>query len=113
MDKIELVDKVDSVIENYSGSIQHLCTAIGVLFIVRSLGWRAIRLSFSPRVYSRCQKILDLDFKLHFQEEGDLARKSVVLGIVKKFHNFWNVVNGVEVLDKKEDKSLLINVIKN
>jgi hypothetical protein len=110
MDKTELVDKVDKAIENYSGNISHLCTAIGIMFLARSLGWRAVRLMFSNKTYGTSQKILDMEFKDHFLEEGRLARKSVVLDIVKKFHNFWNVVNGVESLVEQKEKKRELRV---
>lgn len=108
LSEVELIVIIDKAIENYSGGISHICTAIGMLFLCRALGWRAIRLMFSSRTYRNSQKILDIQFKDHFKEEGELARKSVVLDIVKKFHNFWDIVNGVESVKNKDEKHKLI-----
>lgn len=108
LSEVELVSIVDKAIENYKGSISHLCTAIGILFLCRSLGWRAVRLMFSNRTYRNSQKIMGIEFKNYSVEEGELARKSVVLGIVKKFHNFWDVVNGAEFVKDKDTKRHLI-----
>lgn len=108
LSEVELVAIVDKAIENYSGGISNLCTAIGMLFLCRSLGWRAVRLMFSNRTYRNSQKIMGIQFKNYCEEEGKLARKSVVLDIVKKFHNFWDVVNGAEFVKDKATKRDLV-----
>lgn len=103
----ELSERIENITKDYAGSVHDLYSAIGVLAVGDKLGWRVLRITLGRGTYSKYQKILDVDFKEAFPEEGVHARKSLGLGIVKKLNNFWNVVKGVEAIDPIKKKMLV------
>ena len=103
----ELAERIETVTKDFSGNVSDLYGALGVLAAGDKLGWRVIRLTTSRRSYAKYQKILDLDFKKTFPEEGVHARKSLGLTISKKLNNFWNVVKGIEAIDAVDKKTLV------
>lgn len=103
----ELSERIENITKDYAGSVHDLYSAIGVLAVGDKLGWRVLRITLGRGTYSKYQKILDVDFKEAFPEEGVHARKSLGLDIVKKLNNFWNVVKGVEAIDPIKKKMLV------
>jgi len=103
----QLSNQIESIVTEYTGSVHDLYSAIGVLAVGDKLGWRVLRMTLSRRSYAKYQKILGMDFKLVFPEEGLHARKSVGLDISKKLNNFWNVVKGIETIDADSKKMLV------
>jgi hypothetical protein len=102
----QLVARIDSAVTDYTGLTSDLYMAVGVLAVGHKLGWRVLRLTLSSRCYARYQKILGVDFKEFFPEEGVLAGKSVGLKIVTHLNNFWNVVRGAEAIDATKKRTL-------
>lgn len=103
----ELLTHIDTVMKDYQGSVHDLYGAIGVMAVGEGLGWRVLRITLGHHTYTKYQRILKLDFKKEFPERGIYARKSLALDIVDKFHNFWNVVKGVEKIDPIVKKTLV------
>lgn len=103
----QLTNQIESIVTEYTGSVHDLYSAIGVLAVGDKLGWRVLRITLNTRTYLKYQQILGVDFKEIFPEEGVHSRKSVALDIVKKFHNFWNVVKGIEKIDLEQKKMLI------
>jgi hypothetical protein len=103
----ELADRIENITKDYTGSVHDLYSAIGVLAVGEKLGWRVLRITLGRGTYAKYQKILNVDFKEAFPEEGLHARKSVALDIAKKFNNFWEVVRGHAPMDSTKRKMLV------
>jgi len=102
----ELNSYIDGVLTNYKGDIVELSDAMGAARLGHHYGWRVLRLVINPRTYSRHQRILGLDFKDVLPETTAYSEKSVGYNLAKKFDNFWEIVNGMVSIDKKEKKRL-------
>lgn len=103
----ELAERIEIVTKDFSGNVSDLYSALGVLAAGDKLGWRVIRLTTSRGCYAKYQRILGLDFKKTFPEEGIYAKKSLGLTISKTLNNFWNVVKGIEAIDAIDKKKLV------
>ena len=102
----ELNAHIDSVIENYKGDIVELSAAIGAARLAYHYGWKVMRIVVTPKTYSRHQKILGLNFKESLPETTIFSEKSVGYSLVLKAGRFWDAVNGLIPIDKKEKTRL-------
>jgi|WetSurSiteA1Bulk_404760.scaffolds.fasta_scaffold29676_2 hypothetical protein len=106
MTQEQLVEHIDKVTKDYKGDITVLYSAIGVLSLGESFGWRVLRITLGSPTYTKYQRILGIDFKTQFPERGRYAHKSLGLKIADQTGNFWNVVKGIESINHVEKKSL-------
>jgi len=102
----ELNSHIDNVLINYKGDIVELSDAIGAARLGYHYGWRVLRLVINSRTYARHQRILEVDFKDILPEETEYSEKSVAYQIVKKVGRFWDTVNGLVKIDKKDKTRL-------
>jgi hypothetical protein len=102
----ELNAHIDSVIENYKGDIVELSDAIGAARLAYHYGWKVMRIVVTPKTYSRHQKILGLNFKESLPETTIFSEKSVGYNLVLKAGRFWDAVNGLIPIDKKDKTRL-------
>lgn len=87
----ELLLKIDDVVKNYRGQIDHLYEAVGMIVVGRLLGWRVMRLVSSRRCWTLASDLFG-DPKVLMDDEGKYASKSVGLAIVKKAGVYWDVI---------------------
>lgn len=92
--KIAAFDKVGTVVAGFSGSLEDLEKAVGMLMIGYHFGWKVLLLVHSKRTIKKYEKILDIDIKEFFPAEGRSAKRSMGLGLAKQIGNFWQVVSG-------------------
>lgn len=97
---------IDSVIMGYKGDIVELSDAIGAARLAHHYGWKVMRIVVTPKTYSRHQKILGLNFKDSFEESTIFSEKSVGYNLVLKAGKFWDAVNGLIPIDKKDKTRL-------
>ncbi|MBX3652049.1 MAG: hypothetical protein KF771_11830 [Burkholderiales bacterium] len=90
----QLVDLIDKSTKNFSGPLDTLESAIGYLMIGRKLGWRAMFLIHSQSTIRNYEKILGINSKEFFPENGQWAKKSVAYLAVQKVSNYWKAVKG-------------------
>lgn len=102
----ELNAHIDSVMKEFKGDIVELSDAIGAAHMGYHYGWRVLRIVINPRTYRRHQQILGIEFKDVLPETTAYSEKSVGYNLVKKLNNFWEVVNGMVSIDKKEKTRL-------
>jgi len=81
---------IQRTIENYQGDATVLGNAIGALVLGRYVGWRALRVIYSTRSYSKYQNILGIQFKDVLRERDIYAKKSLALGILDEVGGFWD-----------------------
>lgn len=112
--KLEILDKIESIVDEYHGSAPDLYSALGVFVVGEHLGWQTLRITLGRGTYAKYQKILGMDFKKTFPKRGVYARKSLALKIVDKTSDavdyFWSVVKGHTTMDSVERKTLVSNM---
>lgn len=90
-----LVEILDSAIENYSGQVPELEAAIGMLVTGRRYGWKVMYLVHSKRTIKKYEKILGIeDIREILPETSDRTHKSVAWKLSQKVGNFWKAVKG-------------------
>ncbi len=101
--KVKAFDKASIALANFSGSLEELEKAIGMLMIGYHFGWKVLLLVHSKRTIRKYEKILDINIKEFFPPEGRSAKRSMGLGLAKKIGNFWQVVSGdIKVKNRRE-----------
>ena len=95
----QLRDIEIKAIPNFSGTLDELEAAIGMLHMGHHIGWRPLVLVHNKRTIRKYEEILDIDIRELFPEEGPSAERSRGYMIAKKLGNFWKAVNG-EVKDE-------------
>lgn len=102
-EKVKAFDKAGVAIANFSGSLEELEKAIGMLIIGYHFGWKVLLLVHSKRTIRKYENILDINIKEFFPAEGRSAKRSMGLGLAKQIGNFWQVVSGdIKVKNRRE-----------
>ena len=76
-EKIAVFDKVGEAVAGFSGSLEELEKAIGMLMVGYHFGWKVLLLVHSKRTIKKYEKILDIDIREFFPAEGASARRSI------------------------------------
>lgn len=90
----QLVQIADDAIKSFHGNTSRLSNAIGYLFLGRKFGWRIMFLMHDRKSVKDYEKILGINSRVFFPEEGPLADKSIAHAALKKVTNFWKAVRG-------------------
>ena len=113
-EKSALFDTAGIAVAKFSGSLDELEKALGMLLIGHHFGWKVLLLVHSKRTIKKYEKILGIDIREYFPKEGPSSERSIGLSLAKQIGNFWQVVSGdikvenrreVEDIDKPEEKS--------
>jgi predicted Rossmann-fold nucleotide-binding protein len=102
-EKVAAFDKAAYAVASFSGSLEELEKAIGMLMIGYHFGWKVLLLVHSKRTIKKYETILDLDIKEFFPAEGRSAQRSIGLDIAKQIGNFWQVVSGDIKIENRRD----------
>lgn len=102
-EKVAAFDKAAYVVASFSGSLEDLEKAIGMMIVGYHFGWKVLLLVHSKRTIKKYEKILDIDIKEFFPAEGRSANRSIGLDIAKQIGNFWQVVSGDIKVDNRRD----------
>lgn len=102
-EKVAAFDKAGFAIANFSGSLEELEKALGMLLVGYHFGWKVLLLVHSKRTIRKYEKILDIDIKEFFPAEGKSANRSMGLDLAKQIGNFWQVVSGDIKVDNRRD----------
>lgn len=102
-EKIAAFDKVGTAVARFSGSLEELEKAIGMLMVGYHFGWKVLLLVHSKRTIKKYESILDIDIKEFFPAEGNSARRSMGLDLAKQIGNFWQVVSGDIKVENRRD----------
>lgn len=109
MNDQELMKKVDEVCTEFTGQIDDLQAAVGLITVGRLYGWRVMRLACSRRHWMVTCKLFG-DLKEILPERGVLAHKSQGLMAVDKAGDYWDYINGVNKALPLQERKLLINI---
>lgn len=94
----QLNDIQRKAIARYTGTIDELEAAIGMLHLGDHIGWKPLVLIHNKRTVRKYEEILGIEIREFFPPEGPSARRSLGYMVAKKIGNFWKAVSG-EVKD--------------
>lgn len=101
--KAQLDEIEERAFIHFSGQLDELESALGMLRIGHHMGWKVLYMIHSKKTIRKYEEILDIKIRDIFPDEGPSAGRSIGLSIAKKFSNFWKVVSG-EIPITKEEK---------
>ena len=90
----EFVKIVDDAIIGFKGDAHILSSSIGMLALCRKFGWKPIYLIYNKSTVKKYEKVLGVDIRELFTEEGEIAHRSIAFKLMKKAGNFWKSVKG-------------------
>lgn len=106
MNDDELMKKIDEVSGNFTGQLDDLYTAVGMIVVGRLYGWRVIRLTTQRSTWAKAVKLFG-DPKELMRERGKYAGKSFGLAAVDKLDAYWDVVKGIVSVPISERRKIL------
>ena len=98
-----LVDLVDDAILGFRGTADEIEQAIGFYFIGRHVGWRALLIIHNKRTIRKYERILGIDVRTAFPEEGPDADRSMGYRVARGLSNFWKAVSGEEKVPARRE----------
>lgn len=99
----QLQEIEDKAITHFSGTLDELESALGMLRMGHHFGWRVLYLIHSKKTIRKYEEILDIKIRDLFPEEGPSAERSIGLALAKKASNFWKVVSGEIKIENRRD----------
>lgn len=99
--KAKLQETEDNAIISFSGSLDELESALGMLRIGHHFGWKVLYLIHSKKTVRKYEEILGIKIREIFPETGASADRSIGLSLALKASNFWKVVSGEEKVENR------------
>ncbi|WP_263769126.1 hypothetical protein [Propionivibrio soli] len=90
----QLYDIERQATARFSGQIDELEAAIGMLHLGDHIGWKPLVLIHNKRTIRKYEEILGIQIRDFFPEEGPSAERSLGYKIATKIGNFWKAVSG-------------------
>lgn len=88
---------------HFTGQLDELESAIGMLRMGHHLGWKVLYMIHSKKTIRKYEEILDIKVRELFPERGPSAGRSIGLRLAEGFSNFWKVVSGeVKIENRRE-----------
>ena len=101
----ELFELFDKVVSDYSGQIDDLSDAIGLIVIGRFFGWRVARLVSPSKTWTKATRLFG-DPKLLMPERGRYAHKSLGLRIVDRLGGYWDYIRGSKPMEISQKRAV-------
>lgn len=101
--KMELQAIEDYAIANFTGMLDELESALGMLRIGHHFGWRTLYILHSKKTIRKYEEILYIKIRDVFEEEGPSADRSIGLALAKQASNFWKVVSGETKISNRRE----------
>jgi hypothetical protein len=98
IDDKELNEKIEKVCEEFTGQLDDLYAAVGMIVVGRRYGWRVMRLAASRRHWTVATRLFG-DPKQLMREKGRLYHKSIGCSIIDKAGHYWDFIKGVKSID--------------
>jgi len=99
----ELSRIVDSAALHYTGNVDELWGAVGMLMLGRLYGWRVLYIVHSKRTIKKYEEILGITVREFFRETGPLTERSRGYMVAQALGNFWRVVSGDLKVERRRD----------
>lgn len=91
----DLSAKIERVTKEFTGQLDDLMGAIGLMQVGRVMGWRVVRLVCSRKHWMVANKLFG-DVKALLPEETEYSQKSIGYKVVKASGRFWEQIKGVD-----------------
>ena len=99
----DLVRIEREAVANFSGPLDDLSGALGMLRMGDHFGWRVLVLIHNKRTIRKYEEILNIKIREFFEEEGSQACRSMGYMFAKRLGNFWKAVSGdIKVENRRE-----------
>jgi hypothetical protein len=96
------MDELDQLaIAKFIGYLDELETALGMLRIGHHYGWRTLLIIHSKATIRKYEKILGINIREEFPEEGPSAERCRGIRIYKQIGKYWKIVSGEEKIPNK------------
>jgi len=93
--QVEELEQIErNAFANFSGQLDELVGALGMLRLGQHVGWRVLVLIHNKRTIRKYEEILGIKVRDYFPEEGPSADRSIGYKFVKKIGNYWKAVSG-------------------
>jgi hypothetical protein len=101
--KLELQEIEEKAIANFSGQLDELESALGMLRMGHHFGWKVLYLIHSKRTIRKYEGFLNIKIREVFPETGPSSYRSFGLSLADKYSNFWKVAGGdIKIPDRKK-----------
>lgn len=97
----------DRAVDKFTGGIDELESALGMYVLGRHVGWKVLYIIHSKKTVAKYERILNIDVRKEFPEEGPETHRSVGYSIAKTFSNFWKVVSGEVKIDRNDRREMI------
>ncbi|MBS0299028.1 MAG: hypothetical protein JSR32_03680 [Proteobacteria bacterium] len=98
----QLMQIAQTAVLNYSGDIDVLSSALGMLFTGHYYGWRFLYIVYLKRTVRKYEKVLNIKVTEYFELTGSLSHRSAGLIEANKHSNFWKCVSGdIQIPNRK------------
>lgn len=99
----ELVRVEREAIANFSGQLDDLTAALGMLRMGDHFGWRVLVLIHNKRTIRKYEEILNIHVREFFPEEAAQSSRSTGYTVAKAIGNFWKAVSGdIKIENRRE-----------
>ena len=102
----ELQKQISIVVEQYTGQIDDLYQAVGMIVVGRLFGWRVMRLASSRRCWTKATQLFG-DPKELMPARTSLSRKSVGLSVIDAVGGYWDFIKGKTQAMPLEDRKMI------
>jgi len=101
--KQELLHIEENAIADFSGQLDELESALGMLRMGHHYGWKVLYLIHSKRTVRKYEDILGIKIRELFPETGPGSYRSYGFIWSQKYSNFWKVAGGdIKIPDRKK-----------
>jgi hypothetical protein len=95
----QLVEIEENAIAGFTGQLDELESALGMLLMGHHFGWKVLYLIHSKKTVRKYEDILGVKIRDIFDESGPSSDRSVGLALAMKASNFWKVVSGEQKIE--------------
>ena len=88
---------------NFSGQLDQLESALGMLRLGHHVGWKVLVLIHSKNTLRKYESILGIKVREYFDPEGPSSDRCLGYRIAIKLGNFWKVVSGDIKIDHRRE----------
>jgi hypothetical protein len=92
--RLQLQQIEEDAIAEFSGQLDELESALGMLRMGHHLGWKVLYLIHSKRTIRKYEEILNIKIRELFPEVGPSSYRSYGFAVSEKLSNFWKIVSG-------------------
>jgi hypothetical protein len=99
----QLTDIQENAIAAFTGQLDELESALGMLAMGHHFGWKVLYLIHSKKTIRKYEDILGIKIRDHFPEKGPSSYRSFGLSLADKIGNFWKVAGGdIKIPDRRK-----------